>query len=60
MEEIKDSVANVVTVAGPGGFVMGWNEYLTMCLVLTGIVLNLVRIYEIKQRKKRDNERENR
>ena len=54
MNDIKDSVANITTIAGPGGMVLGWNEALTMVLILTGIVLNVLRIYEIKKSKKKD------
>ena len=52
MNDVKDSVANVATIAGPSGMVLGWNEVLTMVLILTGIVLNLVRIYEIRKTKR--------
>jgi hypothetical protein len=54
MNDIKDSVANITTIAGPGGMVLGWNEALTMVLILTGIVLNVLRIYEIKKSRKKD------
>lgn len=54
MQDIKDNVANLTSVAGTGGFIMGWNEILTLILILTGIILNLVRIYEIKRRKSND------
>lgn len=50
----KDTVANLTTIAGPSGMVLGWNESLTLVLILTGIVLNVVRIYEIKKNKKGD------
>ena len=56
MNDVKDSVANVATIAGPSGMVLGWNEVLTMVLIITGIVLNIVRIYEIKKNKKKDQE----
>lgn len=52
IQETKDTVANVVTVAGTGSMVMGWNEGLTMILLITGIVFNVVRIVEIKRKKK--------
>jgi hypothetical protein len=52
MNDVKDSIANATTIAGPGGIVLGWNETLTLILILTGIVLNLVRIYEIRKNKK--------
>ena len=47
----KDSVANLTTIAGTGAMVIGWNEVLTMVLILTGIVLNVIRIVEIRKRK---------
>ncbi len=52
IQETKDTVTNVVTVAGTGSMVMGWNEGLTMILLITGIVFNVVRIVEIKRKKK--------
>ena len=58
IQETKDSVTNVVTVLGTGGVVMGWNEVLTLVLIVTGIVFNVVRIIELRRRRK--NERENR
>ena len=51
MNETKDTVANAITVMGTGSVVMGWNEALTFLLLITGIVFNIVRIYEIKKRK---------
>lgn len=50
MEQTKDTIANLTTIAGPSSFVMGWSENLTIVLILTGIVLNIVRIIEIKKR----------
>lgn len=50
----KDSIANITTIAGPGGMVLGWNEGLTMILIITGIILNVVRIYEIKKSKRQN------
>jgi hypothetical protein len=47
----KDSVANLTTIAGTGAMVIGWNEILTMVLIGTGIVLNIIRIVEIRKRK---------
>lgn len=54
IQETKDTAANVVTVAGTGSMVMGWNEGLTMILLITGIIFNVVRIYEIKRNKNKD------
>ena len=50
--EAKDSVATVTTIAGGGLAAMGLNEWLTLALLLTGIVLNVVRIIEIRKSKK--------
>ena len=52
IQETKDTVANVVTVGGTASAVMGWNEGLTLILLVTGIIFNVVRIYEIKRKKK--------
>lgn len=50
MNEFKDTAANISTIAGSGAALMNWNEILTMGLILTGIVLNIIRIYEIKKK----------
>jgi hypothetical protein len=49
MNDIKDNLANVTTIAGSGAALMGWNEVLTLVLIVTGIVLNIVRIVTIKK-----------
>ena len=49
----KDTVANITTIAGPSGMVLGWNEGLTLVLIITGIILNIIRIIEIKRDKKK-------
>lgn len=54
MDNIKDTAANATTIFGTGSVVMGWNESLTFVLLLTGIVFNLVRIYDIRRRKKKE------
>ena len=46
----KDSVANMATIAGTGAMMIGWNEILTMVLIGTGILLNVIRIIEIRKR----------
>lgn len=51
IQETKDTAANVITVVGTGSVVMGWNEILTGALLITGIIFNVVRIYEIKRKK---------
>ncbi len=55
--ETKDTAANVITVAGTGSMVMGWNEGLTMALLVTGIIFNVVRIYEIRRRRKQEEDK---
>lgn len=52
MNDIKDTAASVTTIAGGGLAVMGINEWLTFALLITGIVLNIVRIKAIRQDKK--------
>ena len=54
MEEIKDSIANGTTVAAAGAAIVDWTSMLTMALIVTGIVLNVVRIIEIRRKKKDD------
>jgi len=54
MEEIKDSVANVTTIAGASAVMINWNEVLTMCLLITGVVLNIQRILVNKKKSKKD------
>jgi len=53
MNDVKDSVATVSTIAGGGLAVMGINEWLTFALLITGIVLNIVRIRAINKEKKK-------
>jgi len=52
MEEVKDSIANGTTVAAAGAAMIDWTSMLTMALIITGIVLNVVRIIEIRRKKK--------
>ena len=52
MTEVKDSISSITTLAGAGGFLMGWNEGLTLVLIITGIILNVVRIIETRRRNK--------
>lgn len=54
MEEIKDSIANGTTVAAAGAAMIDWSSMLTMALIITGIVLNVVRIIEIRSKRKED------
>lgn len=50
MIDTKDSIANLTTIAGSGAAIMGVNEWLTFLLILTGIVLNVVRIMAVKKK----------
>ena len=52
--DIKDSIAVGSTVAGGGLAAMGINEWLTLALLVTGIVLNIIRIREIKGKRNKD------
>lgn len=52
MNEIKDSVANVTTIAGAGAVMINWNEVLTMALLISGVILNIQRI--MAKKKKQD------
>lgn len=54
MNDIKDTAATVSTIAGGGMAVMGINEWLTLVLLATGIVLNVIRIRAIKKSNKKD------
>ncbi len=52
MEEVKDSIANGTTVAAAGAAMIDWTSMLTMALIVTGIILNVVRIIEIRRKNK--------
>lgn len=52
--EVKDSIANVTTIAGAGAMMIDWNSVLTMALIITGIILNVIRIMEHKKKAKKD------
>ncbi len=54
MEEVKDAVANGTTVAAAGAAIVDWTSMLTMALIVTGIVLNVARIIEIRRKSKKD------
>ena len=51
ISEAKDSIANVTTITGAGAMIMDWDAALTIVLISTGIVLNVMRIIEIRKRK---------
>lgn len=50
--DTKDSIANATTLAGAGAAMIDWNSMLTMGLIITGIILNVLRIIEIRRRRK--------
>ena len=52
MDEIKDSIANGTTVAAAGAAMIDWTSILTITLIVTGIILNVARIIEIRRKKK--------
>ncbi len=52
IQETKDIAANMITVAGTGSVIMGWNEALTAGLLITGIIFNIVRVCEIRRKRK--------
>ena len=52
--EVKDSIANVTTIAGAGAMMVDWNSILTMALLATGIILNIVRIIDHKKKSKKE------
>lgn len=54
MEDIKDSIANGTTIAATGAVIIDWSMVLTMGLLITGIILNVVRIIEIRRKSKND------
>ena len=54
LAETKDSIANLTTAAGAETMVMDVSSILTMALLITGVVLNIIRIYEIRKGKKED------
>jgi len=51
--EIKDTIANGASITALGAALMDWQAPLTLLLVLTGVLLNLTRLYDWYR--KRDN-----
>jgi hypothetical protein len=50
--ETKDSIANITTITAAGSAMVDWNIMLTMALIITCIILNIIRIRA--HRKKKD------
>ena len=46
MEEMKDGATNLVTITGLASLLMEWESVLTVLLILTGVILNGMRIYD--------------
>ena len=42
--ETKDSIANIATMTAAGSAMVNFNSILTMGLIITGIILNIMRI----------------
>ena len=46
MFDVKDSIANGTSIAGLGLLLMDWTTPLTVLILLTGVILNITRIYD--------------
>lgn len=44
--EVKDTLANGATITALGSALMDWQAPLTLLLVLTGVLLNITRLYD--------------
>ena len=42
---VKDTIANTTTIGGVAGVLMNWQAELTILVLLTGLILNITRIY---------------
>tara|TARA_R110000772_G_scaffold222742_1_gene333188 strand:- start:421 stop:591 length:171 start_codon:yes stop_codon:yes gene_type:complete len=54
MEQTRDSAANITTMVATSAVMIDWQNILTLLLVITGIVFNIVRIYEIKKKLRKE------
>jgi len=43
---IKDTVANIATIGGLAAYIMQLQAELTVLLLLTGLILNITRLYD--------------
>ena len=50
IQETKDSIANLTTITAAGSAMVDFNSILTMVLITTGIVLNIMRIRDRKRK----------
>tara|TARA_R110002153_G_scaffold101775_1_gene238047 strand:- start:79 stop:237 length:159 start_codon:yes stop_codon:yes gene_type:complete len=48
--ETKDSIANLTTITAAGSAMVEWNSILTMGLIITGIILNIMRIRDKRKK----------
>jgi len=44
--EIKDTIANGFSITALGAVLMDWTNVITFFLVLTGVLLNMSRLYD--------------
>ena len=54
MNDAKDSIVNITTIVAGTAAVIDWTSVLTVTLVITGIVFNVVRIIEVRMKMKKD------
>ena len=52
IHDTKDSIANLTTIAGAGFAWLDINSLLSLILIVTGIVLNVTRILEVRRKNK--------
>ena len=52
----KDSIANVVSYAGLASVFMNWESMLTIVLIVSGIILNVLRIRDNIVKRNREQE----
>lgn len=50
--DIKDTVANTTTITGVAMYIMQFQAELTVLLLLTGLMLNITRLYDWFRTKK--------
>lgn len=51
--EVKDTVANTATITGLAAYIMQFQAEMTVLLLLTGLILNMTRIYDWYKKKKK-------
>jgi hypothetical protein len=53
--EIKDTITNATTIGGVFAYIMQFQGELTVLLLLTGLLLNITRLYDWFKNKNKDN-----